>query len=206
MGQTAGRTPTDVLGVEAFPPRRMAGIRLIPDVPCATAISLLPPEAVHHNGSPWPIGSRPLQLEAPEAGAGLLTSHLRRERDAGVLPIPRSASETLEVRHDAHGLGAGDHLASAWLRPRIAPDAVMMTGTAGALAGRVFRLPGGTMTSVRNRRWRVVERRVFKQAGGIVVGARPRGKARASTIRVARANIGHSCVRFLDPFPPGAHS
>jgi hypothetical protein len=73
------------------------------------------------------------------------------------------------------GGGGRPHLASAWLRPRIAPDAVMMTGAAGALAGRVFRLPGGTMTPVRNGRWRVVERGVFKQAGGIVVGARPRG-------------------------------
>ena len=65
-------------------------------------------------------------------------------------------------------------LGSAWLRPWIAPDAVMVTGAAGAFAGRVFRLPAGPMT-VANARWYVVERRVFEQAGGIVVGTRPRG-------------------------------
>src|SRR5271165_1462617 len=90
--------------------------------------------------------------------------------------MPRSASETPRRSVMAlMGRRAGDHLASAWLRPRIAPDAVMMTGAAGSLAGRVFRLPGGTMTPVRNGRWRVVERGVFKQAGWIVVGAPPSG-------------------------------
>jgi hypothetical protein len=49
----------------------------------------------------------------------------------------------------------------------------MMTAAAGAFAGRVFGLPGGTMTSVRKGCWRVVERGVFEQAGGIVVGGPP---------------------------------
>src|SRR5208283_3391779 len=64
---------------------------------------------------------------------------------------------------------------SAWLRRRIAPDAVVVTGAASALARRDFRLPGRPMTPARNRRCRVVERRAFEQAGGIVVGAAPRG-------------------------------
>jgi len=51
----------------------------------------------------------------------------------------------------------------------------MMTCATGALAGPVFRLPGGTMTPVRNGRWRVIERRAFEQAGWIVVGAPPSG-------------------------------
>ena len=65
---------------------------------------------------------------------------------------------------------------SAWLRPRIAPLAIMMAGAAGALAGRVFRLGwGGIVPSARNGRRRAVQRRAFEQAGGIV-GVRPCGR------------------------------
>src|SRR5208337_4675414 len=62
---------------------------------------------------------------------------------------------------------------SAWLRPRIAPLAIMMAGAAGALAGRVFRLGWGP--PARNGRRRAVQRRVFEQASGIV-GVRPCGR------------------------------
>ena len=66
-----------------------------------------------------------------------------------------------------------------WLRPRIAPDAVMVTSAVCALTGRKASAISFTrsriMTPVRNGRWRVVERRAFKQTGGIAVGVRPRG-------------------------------
>ena len=51
----------------------------------------------------------------------------------------------------------------------------MVAIAAGALSGRVFRLPRGIMPPVRSGRWRVVERRAFEEAGG-VVGVRPRGR------------------------------
>src|SRR5208283_1750195 len=42
--------------------------------------------------------------------------------------------------------------ASAWLRPRIAPDAVMVTGAAGGvLSGRAFRLSRRPTTSAKGR-------------------------------------------------------
>src|SRR5271165_7229656 len=65
---------------------------------------------------------------------------------------------------------------SAWLRPRIAPLAIMMAGAAGALAGRVFRLGwGDVVPPVGNGRGLPVQRRAFEQAGGIV-RVRPRGR------------------------------
>jgi len=64
---------------------------------------------------------------------------------------------------------------SAWLRPRIAPLAIMMASAAGALAVRVFRLGWGIVPRARNGRRRAVQRRAFEQAGGIV-GVRPCGR------------------------------
>ena len=64
---------------------------------------------------------------------------------------------------------------SAWLRPRIAPLAIMVAAAAGALSGRVFRAPGEIMPPARSGRWRVVERRAFEEPGGIV-GIRPCGR------------------------------
>jgi hypothetical protein len=64
---------------------------------------------------------------------------------------------------------------SAWLRPRIAPLAIMVAAAASALPGRVFPLPRGTMPPARSSRWRIVERRAFEEAGGIV-GVRPCGR------------------------------
>jgi hypothetical protein len=51
----------------------------------------------------------------------------------------------------------------------------MVAIAAGALSGRVFRLPRGIIPPVRSGRWRVVERRAFEEAGGIV-GVRPCGR------------------------------
>jgi hypothetical protein len=64
---------------------------------------------------------------------------------------------------------------SAWLRPRIAPLAIMVAAVAGALSGRVFRLPGRIMPPARTSRWRIVDRRALKEAGRIV-GVRPCGR------------------------------
>ena len=69
----------------------------------------------------------------------------------------------------------------AWLRPRIAPDPVMVTSAVCGLTGQKASVIGTSftrdriMTPVRNGRWRVVERRAFKQTGGIAVGVRPGG-------------------------------
>ena len=60
------------------------------------------------------------------------------------------------------------------------------------------------MTPVRNGRWRVIERRAFEQAGWIVVGAPPSGGGESKGDKASASQIGHSSVRFLDPFPPGA--
>jgi hypothetical protein len=64
---------------------------------------------------------------------------------------------------------------SAWLRPRIAPLAIMVAAVAGALSGRVFRLPGGIIPPARSSRWRIVERRAFEEARRIV-GVGPCGR------------------------------
>jgi hypothetical protein len=66
---------------------------------------------------------------------------------------------------------------SAWLRPRIAPLAIMVATVAGALSGRVFRLPGGIMPPARSSRWRIVDRRTFEEASGIV-RVRPCGRGK----------------------------
>jgi len=65
-------------------------------------------------------------------------------------------------------------IGSAWLRPWIAPLAIMVAAAAGALSGRVFRLSGGIMPPPRSGWWRVVERRALEKTGGIV-GVRPCG-------------------------------
>ena len=52
---------------------------------------------------------------------------------------------------------------------------MMVAAAASALPGRVFRLPRGTMPPARSSRWRIVERRAFEEAGGIV-GVRPCGR------------------------------
>jgi hypothetical protein len=73
---------------------RTAGTSRIAGVQRRLAMRTISPKRFITTDPPGPSGHVALQLEAPEAGAGLLTSHLRRERDAGVLPMPRSASET----------------------------------------------------------------------------------------------------------------
>jgi hypothetical protein len=73
-----------------------------------------------------------------------------------------------------------------WLRPWIAPLAMMVAAAPSALPGRVFHM----LPRARSSRWRIVERRAFKQAGGIV-GVRPCGRGEdkgdeASTSKHAR--------------------
>lgn len=64
---------------------------------------------------------------------------------------------------------------SAWLRPWVAPFAIMVAAATGALSGRVFRLTRGIMPPVRSGGWSVDERRVFEEAGRIV-GVCPCGR------------------------------
>ena len=64
-------------------------------------------------------------------------------------------------------------LSSAWLRPRIAPLAIVVA--AAALSGRDFRTPGGIIAPARPACWRVVNRRAFEEAGWIV-RVRPCGR------------------------------
>jgi hypothetical protein len=52
---------------------------------------------------------------------------------------------------------------------------MMVAAVASALSGRVLRLLGGIMPPARSSRWRIVERRAFEEAGGIV-GVRPCGR------------------------------
>jgi hypothetical protein len=79
----------------------------------------------------------------------------------------------------------------------------MVTAAAGARSGGVFGLPGGTMTPVRNGRWRLVDWRVFEEAGG-VVGVRPCRRGEDKGYEASAGKHGSLLRAFPRSFPPVA--